>query len=190
VNEADLFIVNACCCANLSFYPAIPQCIGCSTKVETCCAVAHCCCKCGTRGLGCRAFGNSVCIQCGLPCVAAGCKYPTVCIKTQVQLLCAAESCALPGDKEIPTACALLFVVCYPRCTCCLRLSDARQGGGAPSAPDFQQQKEGDIEDATDIDSSIVELTQHRVSACDTLSSPSSFHMNGRSELSILTLQR
>lgn len=140
INEADLFIVHACCCCNISFYPAIPDCIGCSAKTETCCALVACCCKCASPCLGCRAFKESAFLQCGLPCLAVGVKYPTTCVKTQAQLFCLTENCACPGDREIPQACTCFFLTCYPRCTCCLRLKYARTGYGGPPAPDAPPQ--------------------------------------------------
>jgi len=143
VNEAELIVINACYCANVALYPSIPACIGCSVKLESCLVLAHCCCKCGTPGLSCRAFGDAACIQCGIPCVAVGCKSPSTCLKTQAQLMCLATSCACPPDREIPGACALLFFACYPQYTCCLRLSEARfRAVGAPSAPDHQNNLE------------------------------------------------
>mmetsp|Transcript_2085 Transcript_2085/g.7054 ORF Transcript_2085/g.7054 Transcript_2085/m.7054 type:complete len:200 (-) Transcript_2085:152-751(-) len=156
ISEAQLVIINGCWCANVALYPSVPQCIGCSVKVESCAVLAHCCCKCGTPGLSCRAFGDAAFVQAGLPCVAVGCKYPTTCIKTQAQLLFLAYSCALPGDREIPSACALCFLTCYPRVACCLRLTEARfKGGnssfiGGPSAPDADGLDETGIDQGGD----------------------------------------
>ena len=139
IDERNLYLINGCYCANISLYPAIPECIGCSLKTESCFALAHCCCKCGTRGLSCRAFGDAAFIQCGLPCFAIGCTYPSTCLKTQAQLMCLAANCACPPDREIPSAIALFGLTCYPKCQCGMRLSDAHfkgGGGGGPCAPD------------------------------------------------------
>merc|ERR1712178_516571 len=118
VNEADLIILEGCCCYYQALYCKMPECIGCSEKSECCCCVTQWCCKIGTKPLMCNAPEGNWC-QLGCVCCSYGCKPPETCCMGQAQLCCIVEACAFPTTDEVPCIIADCGLVCYPKVGCC-----------------------------------------------------------------------
>ena len=108
VNENDLTIVGACCCANQALYTSLPDCIGCSGKATVCCLEVAQCCKPGA--------------PCLFPFGCLGLRWvPCTLLKAQHQACCLVSSVALPTDDEVPAMVNCLGCSCFPKCGCCMR---------------------------------------------------------------------
>ena len=109
VNEADIILINACCCEQTGFY-CTDDCLGCSGKSACLCLTCAYCVK-----------ANTDCLKCG-PCELA-CD-DCVILKAQSQVCCLVEQCALPCDDEVPFAIACCGLACCPKCGCCSTLEN------------------------------------------------------------------
>ena len=58
-------------------------------------------------------------------CCSIGCKVPSTCIKQKGQFCCLMQQCAFPCDANIPAACAVYGIMCFPKiCGCCVDIKD------------------------------------------------------------------
>merc|ERR1711988_1066320 len=122
INEADLILIDGCCCFNDTLYCKAPECVGCSGKGECICCVQQFCCKMGTDLLWCTSTNPDVMCQFGCACCSCGLKTPTTCLMVQQQVCCMVQNCAFPTTDEVPCTMALCFLACYPACGCCKTL--------------------------------------------------------------------
>ena len=107
VNEEDLILCCAACCANCSILPA--GCISCSGKIGLCCLNIEVCCKPGAPCLPCCCFGPK--------CENDGCSI----INSQLQCCCLVCSAALPCNEEVPVAVSVLGLTVFPKFGCCIK---------------------------------------------------------------------
>merc|ERR550539_119441 len=109
VNEEELILCCAVCCANCSLLTNPTGFLSCSGKVGLCCLNCEVCCKPGAPCLP--------CICCGPKIECDGCS----CVNTQVQCCCAVCSAAFPCNEEVPVAVSLLGLTVFPTCGCCIK---------------------------------------------------------------------
>ena len=134
VDEQDLILCCALCCANISVYPTV-DCFGCSGTVRffdlnhstvlltniswrplnqtgLCCINLQCCCKGGAPCL--------VPFAClGMACdhYEEGCNF----VNAQCHCCCWVTSLAIPCNDEVPMAVALAGLTLYPKLGCCIK---------------------------------------------------------------------
>lgn len=108
VNEEELILCCALCCANCSLL-CDGTCVSCSGKVGLCCLQAEVCCKPGAPCLP--------CCCCGPKCECDGCSV----MNSQLQCCCAVCSVAFPCNEEVPIAISALGLTVYPTCGCCVK---------------------------------------------------------------------
>lgn len=123
IDQTDLIVCSGCICCMTTFYNKVPDCIGASGKSECCCISQELCCKFGASPLFCSGAEEGACCRLGCVCCAISLKSPTTCCKGQSHCCCIIGSCAFPTDEEIPCIVADSFLMCYPKCGCCVQLS-------------------------------------------------------------------
>ena len=114
VNEDRLLLLNACCCCNTALYPSLCA-LGCSGKAGVFCCNLEICCSLGASPM--------------IPCGCCGCR-PECSIwpRGQLHVCCCVESCAWPcGSDDVPLACGLLGLTCYPKLGCCLSVKSIKE---------------------------------------------------------------
>jgi hypothetical protein len=109
VNEEEVILCCAVCCANCSIYPACDAC-GVSGKAGICCCNLECCCKPGAPCLF-----PFCCL--GIKSECDGCSV----VNAQLQVCCLVVSAAVPCNEEVPLAVSVLGLTCYPTCGCCVQ---------------------------------------------------------------------
>ncbi|KAL9182899.1 hypothetical protein ACHAXT_004178 [Thalassiosira profunda] len=109
VDEGELILCCALCCANTSLYPS-SDCCGCSGKLGVCCLNLEFCCKPGA------------------PCLPCGCIGPTCdgdgCLNAQAHICCCVTSAALPCNDEVPVAVTVAGLTVFPKCGCCVPMKE------------------------------------------------------------------
>lgn len=120
INKSDLTLIGAACCTYNLLYCSMPNCIGCAGDVEILCCGHEFCCKPGANMLCCTPKEGSCC-QLGLGICMIDCKSPKNCCKASSQCLCLINSCIFPCNDEMPCMLAILGLVCYPTCGCCMK---------------------------------------------------------------------
>lgn len=109
VDEDELILCCAVCCANCSILTNLSGCMSCSGKVGLCCLNMEVCCKPGAPKLP--------CLCCGPKCEYDGCS----CVNTQLQLCCCVCSAAFPCNQEVPVAISACGITVFPECGCCIK---------------------------------------------------------------------
>eukprot|EP00930_Biecheleria_cincta_P102007 TRINITY_DN93671_c0_g1_i1.p1 TRINITY_DN93671_c0_g1~~TRINITY_DN93671_c0_g1_i1.p1 ORF type:complete len:140 (-),score=21.14 TRINITY_DN93671_c0_g1_i1:158-538(-) len=113
IDESKVIVCDAFCCWYDGCLCHASAC-GCASKDTCCCVELDFCCKLATPRLCCG-------------CCALRCKVPDTCIQQQSQLCCWVTACAFPCTSEVPCLVALCGLTCYPKCACCLKVTDAMQ---------------------------------------------------------------
>jgi hypothetical protein len=147
VNEEEVILCCAVCCANCSIYPACDACgvsgkvrdrsserIGGWARSHRCSSllVAYMCfctfCFCLVEKAGICCCNLECCCKPGAPCL-----FPFCClgiksecdgcsvVNAQLQVCCLVVSAAVPCNEEVPLAVSVLGLTCYPTCGCCVQ---------------------------------------------------------------------
>lgn len=115
VDEENIVLCCAVGCANCGFYQDM-DCMGCSGKVGFCCLNMQFCCK---PSAPCLPLGC-----CGPRCENDGCSI----LNAQCQIFNLIVSAALPCNKEVPVAVSVLGATIFPKCGCCIKIGDLKEG--------------------------------------------------------------
>eukprot|EP01035_Chromulina_nebulosa_P022173 gene22173-28709_t len=127
IQRENLTVFGGLCCSYSLCYFDTPGCIGCAYEEECLCLGSKGCCKVGASPYWCTPTDEKACCQLGLGICALFLKTPTTLCKDEEQCCCLVGSCSFPPDKDMPCIVGSYGLTCYPKCGCCLKLSDVKK---------------------------------------------------------------
>ena len=109
-------ICGACCCSYCGMDCNPVTCMGCAQMGGCLCLKSECCFK-----SPCKPFLKCTCCHWCCFCYQCDCamKNLTCCQQTQ-QCFCLGGGCAIPCTKDVPMMLAMMGLMCYPKCGCCI----------------------------------------------------------------------